>query len=123
MAFLLYASIESLGLYKAKIITHPTDAMKKLTVLEITEKGDSQYPMLGIDMTDAVIETGGIQPSIEPIVYTEAPWLSSVSDEFIANQTPEHHQKAIVQATIASSTAFVVDEHLAEVYLAWSALK
>ena len=123
MAFLMYAAIESLGLYVAKTIPHPTDGMKTLTVFSVTAKGDTQYPMLGIEMTDAVVEVGGLQPSTSPIVYEEAPWLPSVSDEFIAAQTPEHHAKAIKQATEASSTAFVVDPHLAEVYLAWSALK
>ena len=123
MAFLMFAAIESLGLYKAKTIPHPTELKKTLTVFSKTPKADTQYPMLGLEMLDSVAQESGPQPSTSPIVYDEAPWLASVSDEFIANQTPEHHAKAIKQATEASSVAFVVDPHLAEVYLAWSALK
>ena len=87
----------------------------------ITEAGGKIYESLDIEY-ESVTRVTSMQPSIEPIVYSDVPWGAGCSSSFKAAQSYEVNKAFVAQANAASSDAYVVDPYLATAYLAWKAL-
>ena len=85
---------------------------------ELTELGKTIYPTLEIEMADEDYSKD-YKPSLEPIQYLSAPWLSSTGDKHQKLQNEAVEAKLASQAEAASSVGFVIPSHIAQVYQDW----